>query len=52
MKNTVKTSKEKIKAAKSQPVDEPEEGEEMVDDETTTEDMPLEDVDSLFMERM
>ena len=50
--NKLATDKQYDRFLKSQPVDEPEEGEEMVDDETTTEDMPLEDVDSLFMERM
>jgi len=50
--NKLATDKQYDRYLKSQPTDEPEEGEEMVEDETTTEDMPLEDVDALFMERM
>jgi|TARA_R100000734_G_C3295963_1_gene87137 hypothetical protein len=50
--NKLASDKQYDRFLKSQPVDESEEGEEMVDDETTTEDMPMEAVDSLFMERM
>ena len=50
--NKLASDKQYDRFLKSQPVDELEEGEEMVDDETTTEDMPIEDVDTLFMERM
>jgi len=50
--NKLASDKQYDRFLKSQPVDEPEDGEEMVDDETTTEDMLPEDVDSLFMERM
>ena len=50
--NKLASDKQYDRYLRSQPTDEPEEGEEMVDDETTTEDMPPEDVDALFMERM
>jgi hypothetical protein len=50
--NKLATDKQYDRYLKSQPTDEPEEGEVMVEDEITTEDMPPEDVDALFMERM
>lgn len=49
--NKLATDKQYDRYLKSQPeADETEEG--MVEEETTTEDMPPEDVDALFMERM
>ena len=50
--NKLASDKQYDRYLRSQPTDEPEEGEEMVDDEITTEDMPMEDVETLFMERM
>jgi hypothetical protein len=50
--NKLASDKQYDRYLRSQPTDEPEEGEEMVDDEITTEDMPIEDVETLFMERM
>ncbi len=50
--NKLASDKQYDRYLKSQPTDEPGEGEEMVEDEITTEDMPPEDVDALFMERM
>jgi len=50
--NKLASDKQYDRYLKSQPTDEPIEGEEMVEDEITTEDMPMEDVETLFMERM
>lgn len=50
--NKLASDKQYDRYLKSQPTDEPIEGEEMVEDEITTEDMPPEEVDALFMERM
>lgn len=50
--NKLASDKQYDRYLKSQPTDEPGEGEEMVEDEITTEDMPPEEVDALFMERM
>ena len=49
--NKLASDKQYDRYLKSQPEAEGVE-EELVDDETTTEDMPPEDVDALFMERM
>ena len=49
--NKLATDKQYDRFLKNQPDVEGEE-EELVDDETTTEDMPPEEVDALFMERM
>lgn len=50
--NKLASDKQYDRYLKSQPTEEPEEGEEMVDEEALTQDMPPEDVDALFMERM
>ena len=47
--NKLATDKRYDRYLQSQPEDD---GEEVIDDETTTEDMPPQDVDALFMERM
>lgn len=49
--NKLATDKQYDRFLRSQPTQEGEE-EDMMEDETTTEDMPIEDVDTLFMERM
>lgn len=49
--NKLATDKKYDRFLKDQPVAEDEDA-ELVDDETTTEDMLPEDVDTLFMERM
>ena len=50
--NKLASDKQYDRYLRSQPTDELEEGEEMVDDEITTKDMPMQDVETLFMERM
>jgi len=50
--NKLASDKQYDRYLKSQPTEEPEEGEEMVDEDAPTQDMPPEDVDALFMERM
>jgi len=50
--NKLASDKQYDRYLKSQPTEEPEEGEEMVSEEALTQDMPPEDVDALFMERM